>query len=347
VAAARTDPNKQIAMSRIKKILCAYLACRQPRSLREEFADWFQSPYDSETKQRLLREYWDALTPDMLQEKVDEAYFRLSTRMGLRGPSARRAEIVPRVRRRRLFAAAAVIAAAVVSALLYAAGGWRGASVQWREIYAPYGQTRSVVLADGSQIVINSGSRLIYPDRFVGRERRVFLCGEAYAEVAKDGERRFVLSADDVDVLVHGTAFRIRSYVSDSEVEVALLSGTIDMQTKNLQQNCLVEMTPGDMVRLDKRTEKVALTRFPAGAVSGGMDRGRLTFINLRLSDIALQLERAFDAKIVIDTPDLADERYYSVFINHESLEEILSALQQNGDMRHRREEGIIHLYRD
>ena len=62
------------------------------------------------------------------------------------------------------------------------------------------------------------------------------------------------LSADDVDILVHGTSFRVSSYVNDSEVEVALLSGAIDMQTKNLQQNCKIQMTPGDMVKVDKRS---------------------------------------------------------------------------------------------
>ena len=43
---------------------------------------------------------------------------------------------------------------------------------------------------------------------------------------------------------------------------------------------------------------------------------------------------------------ELADERYYSVFINHETLDEILSILEQNGDMKHRREGEMIHLYK-
>ena len=174
----------------------------------------------------------------------------------------------------------------------------------------------------------------------------MFLCGEAYADIAKNSKRSFVLSADDVDILVHGTSFRVSSYVNDSEVEIALLSGTIDMQTKNLQQNCKIQMTPGDMVKVDKRSGRVTSMWFPGGTFANGMDDGHLTFINSRLSDIARQLERTFDVKIVIDSQQLADERYYSVFINHETLDEILSILEQNGDMRHRREGEIIHLYK-
>lgn len=115
----------------------------------------------------------------------------------------------------------------------------------------------------------------------------MFLCGEAYADIAKNPKRSFVLSADDVDILVHGTSFRVSSYVNDSEVEVALLSGAIDMQTKNLQQNCKIQMTPGDMVKVDKRSGRVTSMRFPGGTFANGIDDGHLTFINSRLSDIA------------------------------------------------------------
>ena len=46
-------------MSKIRKIISIYLSYRQPRSVRKEFAEWFAAPFDRETKQRLMREYWD------------------------------------------------------------------------------------------------------------------------------------------------------------------------------------------------------------------------------------------------------------------------------------------------
>ena len=313
-------------MSRIRKIISIYLSYRQPRSTRKEFAEWFAAPFDGETKQRLMREYWDALSPEMSQDRVQKAYARVRERIGFRSVSLPSPQGVRPVFRRAAVMVA-MIAIPVLAVALYALIGHMNSAPKWQEIYAPYGQTRSVVLADGSQIVINSGSRLIYPDRFAGKERRVFLCGEAHADIAKNPKRSFVLS-------------------NDSEVEVALLSGAIDMQTKNLQQNCKIQMTPGDMVKVDKRSGRVTSMRFPGGTFANGIDDGHLTFINSRLSDIARQLERTFDVKIVIDSQQLADERYYSVFINHETLDEILSILEQNGDMKHRREGEMIHLYK-
>ena len=80
---------------------------------------------------------------------------------------------------------------------------------EWFEAYAPYGKTLRVVLPDGSEVVINSGSKLIYPDRFGPDRRQVFLAGEGYATIAKDPGRPFVMSAGEVDVRVLGTKFNV------------------------------------------------------------------------------------------------------------------------------------------
>lgn len=129
-------------------------------------------------------------------------------------------------------------------------------------------------------------------------------------------------------------------------MEVALISGSIDMTTKNLAVNRSIRMTPGDMAKLDKRTGEIASIRIPAGTFDHGTSGNNLTFINSRLSDIASQLERTFGVKIVIDSDALADERYYSAFVNGESVDDILSAWQLNGSVRHRRDGNTIHLYK-
>ena len=71
----------------------------------------------------------------------------------------------------------------------------------------------------------------------------------------------FVLSANDIDILVHGTSFNVRSYADDSEVEVALLDGSIDLRTKNLENNCSVRVMPGELVKLDKRSGQLSTAR--------------------------------------------------------------------------------------
>ncbi len=332
-------------MSRIKRIIDLYLGHRQTRAVREEFAEWFDSPVDGILKQQSMQAYWDALEPPPVSpSQTRRAYAETTERIRRRNFVQGR----PRPLWVRIARVAAMLAAPVAAAALtyLVVSQHLVPKTEWQEVYAPYGQTRNIALSDGSTITINSGSRLIYPVRFSGDERRVFLSGEAYADIAKDPDRGFVLSADDVDIFVHGTSFNICSYADNSEVEVALLSGVIDMQTKNLEWNRRIRMTPGELTKLDKSSGEITSMRFPDGLYSDNMEGNSLTFINSRLSDIALQLERTFNVRIVIDDERLADERYYSAFINHESLDQILAALQLNGRMRHRHVGNTIHLYR-
>ncbi len=330
-------------MSRIKRIIDIYLGHRQTPAVREEFAEWFDSPVDGTRKQQAMQAAWDAIEPAVSQSQIRRAYTETRERIRRRSSQGGPRPLWVRIAR-----AAAMLAAPVAAAALtyLVASQHLVPKTEWQEVYAPYGETRSIALSDGSKITINSGSRLIYPLRFSGDERRVFLSGEAYADIAKDPDRGFVLSADDVDILVHGTSFNICSYADNSEVEVALLTGVIDMQTKNLERNRRIRMTPGELTKLDKSSGEITSMRFPDGLYSDNMEGNSLTFLNSRLSDIALQLERTFNVRIVIDDEKLGDERYYSAFVNHETLDQILAALQLNGRMQHRHVGNTIYLYR-
>ena len=148
-----------------------------------------------------------------------------------------------------------------------------------------------------------------------------------------------------MDVVVHGTKFNVRSYDANSEVELMLLEGSVDMQTKSLKQNRKVAMRPGDLIKLDKRSGRITYESLSCDLNSQSSAAQRMTFVNSRLSDISLQLERLFDVQIVIDQAELAEERYYSAFVNNESLDRILSTLKQNGKMGYYWKNGVIHLY--
>ncbi|MFR1239790.1 MAG: FecR domain-containing protein, partial [Butyricimonas faecihominis] len=58
--------------------------------------------------------------------------------------------------------------------------------VEYNRMIIPRGGEYKIVLADGSQVWINSQSVLEFPSRFTGGERRVKLKGEAYFEVSRD-----------------------------------------------------------------------------------------------------------------------------------------------------------------
>ena len=54
------------------------------------------------------------------------------------------------------------------------------------QVVVPYGKRSDVVLSDGTKVCLNAGSVLLFPQKFQGKERLVFLKGEAYFKVEKN-----------------------------------------------------------------------------------------------------------------------------------------------------------------
>lgn len=82
--------------------------------------------------------------------------------------------------------------------------GW---AQQQTVIEAPAGQHVRISLNDGSEVDLNSGSRLIYPSIFSGKERRVKLVGEARFDVSHNEKQPFIVETFAYDVRVLGTDF--------------------------------------------------------------------------------------------------------------------------------------------
>ena len=57
--------------------------------------------------------------------------------------------------------------------------------VKSNELVIPRGGENTVLLADGTTVHLNAGSKLLYPVRFVGKRRIVTLEGEAYFDVRR------------------------------------------------------------------------------------------------------------------------------------------------------------------
>src|SRR5690606_4264732 len=75
-----------------------------------------------------------------------------------------------------------------------------------REGITQWGQKLNIRLGDGTQVRLNSGSSLKYPESFIGDKREVELTGEAFFEVSPDS-RPFVIRSGEVMTTVLGTSF--------------------------------------------------------------------------------------------------------------------------------------------
>src|SRR5690606_20172851 len=109
----------------------------------------------------------------------------------------------------------------------------KGEELVYNTLNIPYGKQFDVVLSDGTHVFLNSGTSLRYPVTFIkGKDRTVFLSGEAYFEVAKDEGHPFVVDANEIQIEVLGTKFNVSRYPEDSNINTVLVEGSIELQIK-------------------------------------------------------------------------------------------------------------------
>ena len=97
------------------------------------------------------------------------------------------------------------------------------------EVYVPNGERMQVLFQDGSKVHLNSGSRIRYPKKFGLSERKVYLEGEAWFEVAKNKNRPFIVDLSYMDIKVLGTTFDVKAYPEEEAIFVALETGPIEL----------------------------------------------------------------------------------------------------------------------
>ena len=247
-----------------------------------------------------------------------------------------------------LVAAAAALALLIIIPVKYKAGLNTGeeriAAIEWIEVSVPYGEKQSVTLADGTVLHLNSGSRLTYPAAFSGSTRTVFMDGEAYLDVAKDPEHPFIIKSPCIDIKVLGTSFNFKNFAQERTAELLLMEGSVEASVTIPNDTRVVRLKPGDRLHYNRENGNLDVARFNPADYKAFYQDNALHFYDMEMADIAQELSRRFNCEIVVLDEQLATRRYFSIFTNNETLDQILSVMSSDGKMSVRRSGKTIYL---
>ncbi|MEN6455857.1 MAG: FecR domain-containing protein [Prolixibacteraceae bacterium] len=197
------------------------------------------------------------------------------------------------------------------------------------EIIVPKGQTAQLILSDGTNVYLNSGSQFKYPAGFSGRDRRVSLTGEAFFDVAKNESSPFIISTSRFNVTVTGTSFNLSAYAEDNENSLTLHSGTVVVDQGEKEYT----IKPGEKYTLAGLTG-VAEIRETDLLRSVLWKEGIVVIDNLDLGEIAKILERRFNTRITIINEDYKKIRYAGQFKPRETLKDILELIRRSSPVK-------------
>ena len=198
------------------------------------------------------------------------------------------------------------------------------------ELIIPRGGENTVILADGTTVHLNAGSKLTYPVRFAGKRRIVALEGEAYFDVAQDESHPFVVQTHFGEVMVLGTAFNVNAYTNARVCYTTLVRGKVQFSAPNVGT---VTLQPGEQAIVSANgTEKrtVDLDEYI------GWVNGVYTFKNRSLGEIMETFERWYDIQVYYETPDLRDITYSGSLKRYGAINSFLDALELTGDLTYK-----------
>lgn len=208
----------------------------------------------------------------------------------------------------------------------------KGNEVKYGEIRVPRGGEYVLVLADGTKVMLNAETCLRFPEVFGAGERKVFLEGEAYFEVAKEQERPFTVAFREGEVRVLGTQFNVKAYEGQDAV-ATLVRGKVEVASGQeavvLQpgQQCRVVTgdTPGLEVSEADLMEALA------------WKNGEFVFKDASLEQVLGELSRWYNVEIGYDREMFEGTRVHIYMNRTQTLKEALDMLAKAWDIRYER----------
>lgn len=194
-------------------------------------------------------------------------------------------------------------------------------------LIVPRGGEFELVLADGTQVWVNSGSRLVYPAQFTGSCREVEMEGEVCFKVAKNENMPFIVKTQGVAVRVLGTFFNVEARPETGVVATTLVEGQVHVSAGNSGYT----MKPDQQVVLDNG--KWSVREVDASEVVRWID-GVCYFFDTSLEDIMEKLSLWYDVNVFFASPSLKNVHFSLEIKRYDDVAMVLSKVEKTGRVK-------------
>lgn len=310
--------NKQI-----HKIIYSFWGKRFQEKLQMRFRFWMRTNTNQKDKEEAIWNIWKQ-TPSVVTENTWKNLARLKEQI----TGTTETHTSKKLSLRTLQKYAAIILVAICSSALSI---WFYSSTNkdvvpvFTECFVPYGEHKEIILPDGSSVYMNAGSVLVYPENFQGKERYVYLTGEAQFQVVNNQRQSFIVHTDQLDIEVLGTVFNVQAYPDKEKIVTTLEEGSIQIQTKSKHPEVYL-LKPNEQFIYSRINQSMAVHQVEAIEYSSWKD-GYLKFENCRFEEILYTLERKYNVKIHYDQQKFKERYYRITFTPDETLEEALHVM--------------------
>ena len=208
-----------------------------------------------------------------------------------------------------------------------------GEEIVYNTMQIPVGGFYQLKLADGTKVWLNSLTRLRFPVTFAGEERKVYLTGEAYFEVARDSVHPFIVATDEgMEVKVYGTEFNVDTYRKGT-VKTTLVNGKVGIRVSATGEE--VGLSPNQMALFTKATQSIQVENVdPYGAVA--WKDGKFVFEDEPIEEIMERLSRWYDVKVFYANERIKKHTFTGIITRFADISDVLHLMEETAAVEFR-----------
>ncbi|MEM1322500.1 MAG: FecR domain-containing protein [Bacteroidota bacterium] len=243
----------------------------------------------------------------------------------LQSPAASEAKVKPLGRQRRqwLRIAASLLAIAATGWLLWSYVDSSDTTEAIAQEFRSEQNTRSILLPDSTEVLLNRSSTLRLLADFNEADRRVALEGEAFFKVHQDAQRPFLIDGGGAQVRVLGTAFNLRAYAEEEQIELSVEEGRVRFSEDGGPQS--MELSAQMAAVYDRKERQLRSQDYEPSLTAAWQPRA-LVFDNTPFKTVLLSLERRYNIQFDDQTGDF-NEPLRSTFTPETPLRQVFDQL--------------------
>lgn len=215
------------------------------------------------------------------------------------------------------------------------------------EYVSPPGARLKILLTDSTEVCLNGNSKLYVSRDFGRKERRVKLDGEAYFDVRRNENQKFVVDAGAIDVIALGTSFYVQAYPSEKTIEAVLLSGkvAIELNKSSDKQDTSPQiiLQPNQKYTYVKDSNNEKLSKNIETKRYKAWTDGELIFENDTIEEIIRRLEHFYNVKIIVENNEIFTYGFTATLSNC-SIEQIMEYMKLSSPIDYKINKNEIRL---
>lgn len=302
-----------------QKILTLFTRNEYPESTQQEFYRWLVNEEHDSEKDEALQTLWENARKQGTAPNISQSYELLRKNAGI--PSTQKER---KIRPIHLWQAAAAVFFILAASSIYLSTIAKDAEGDLIQQYIPTAEMRTLTLPDGSQVQLNSQSTLLYPQNFSGKNRSVFLIGEANFKVKPDKNQPFIVKSNDFKVTALGTEFNVSAYPENQVISATLISGSVLVECNDMNSHTILK--PNEQLTYHKYSRLHNLS-YPDMNDVTAWQRGELVFREMTVKDIITILERKYPYTFEYSLKDLKEDKYSFRFKDQAPLSEVMDVI--------------------